>query len=159
MASLNSDGGGKSGAEETLLLVWVENAEERELRVSEPSGYAYNFKKGLKDAETLYHWAQLLSLFSASHDVVPEEASESVTSNIVILTLSIYNEAVICTRRRRHNVALMAVNWTKRSRRSRLKCSVLSLLRCGCSAAVALVLFSCSRWLARFACRQMQMPL
>ena len=66
--TLDRGGGGKSGAEESLLLVWVENAEERELRVSEPSGYSYNFEKGLKDAETLYHWAQVLSLFSASHD-------------------------------------------------------------------------------------------
>ena len=62
------DGGGKSGLEECLLLSWPEQGQQRELRVSEPTSYSYNFEKGLKDAEKLYHWAQVLSLFSASHD-------------------------------------------------------------------------------------------
>lgn len=59
-----------SGLEESLLLQWPEgqHGELRELRMSEPQSYTYDWSRGLKDATTLYRWDQLLTLFTASHD-------------------------------------------------------------------------------------------
>ena len=86
---LERKGGGKSGLEEVLLLTWTENEEQRELRGSEPASYGYNWDKGLKDAETMYHWAQVLSLFSASHD-------RSTTSDMMeIMTLVAMPESIL----------------------------------------------------------------
>jgi hypothetical protein len=67
---LQRDGGGKTGLEECLLVQWPEGQhhELRELKMSEPQSYTYDWSKGLKDAATLYRWSQLLSLFTASHD-------------------------------------------------------------------------------------------
>jgi Ca2+-binding EF-hand superfamily protein len=67
---LQRDGGGKTGLEESLLLQWPEGQQRelRELKMSEPQSYTYDWSKGLKDAATLYRWSQLLSLFTASHD-------------------------------------------------------------------------------------------
>lgn len=67
---LQRDGGGKTSLEESLLLEWPEgkDREMRELRMSEPTSYTYDWSRGLKDATTLYRWSQLLALFTASHD-------------------------------------------------------------------------------------------
>ena len=70
LVELQRDGGGKTGLEECLLLQWPEGQQQelRELKMSEPQSYTYDWSRGLKDAETLYRWNQLLSLFTASHD-------------------------------------------------------------------------------------------
>lgn len=78
---LRSEGGGKSGKEELLHIVWQEHGQERELKCCEPPSGAYDFDKGLTEALELHRWHDNLQVFMQS-----DKSASSMIEEMTTLT-------------------------------------------------------------------------
>ena len=61
--ALPKTGGGKTGQEELLHIIWMEMDHHMELRCTEPPSYTYDFSKGLKEATELHRWHDILHMY------------------------------------------------------------------------------------------------